>query len=786
MSLNEYSLLMKNKLTVFTLLLCFIGWAQDKSSTSDELEKTYLEYINIPREVIFVHLNKGLYVKGEALAFNAYVFEKQTKQLSESTTTLYCEILDNDQNRVGVKMLKVVNGTVSNQFDISEEYKPGTYTFKAYTNWLRNFPENNHFEANFTVVDREELNNNYEYNEVENIDAQFLPEGGHLLEGVINTVGVVVKKENGRAFKNASGYILENDKKITEFYTNHLGIGILTMKPKLGVNYKAVLKLTNHNVEFDFPIVRERGVSLAVNSEDQIIIQLNTNESTLESIKGNTYKVMVHNGSKSFVIDTQLEDYKTILIIDKDQLDEGIQIITVFNEKNVPILERLLFIHKEKNRAYVSKATVSKRRTDSVFFNLEFANIINDSTGYSKLSVSILPQETLAYEENSDIYSQIYLKPYVKGEIEKAPYYFNKINRKKKYELDLLLLTQGWSSYSWDSIFKKDQQIKYVFETGITARLEIKKRNHRKFMIHKLQHTNLDVIEIPKNEESFKVNGLFPKEKEQLLLSYINSSGKIKRTSLNAYFSPSSIPSFNKSSDLGFAILPTIKVDSEPFFEDAEELETIVINADKIRERNLKNTSRGTVDYFNDFKRNSTQLVTYLSNRGYRTSNYNGQFILEDPRRSSNGPPIIVIDGAIYRDTSVLINFTFDQVDYIEIFRNGTGAPQYKRPNQGDVIKITTNPKLRRKISLDRISEFSFPIHYSSNKEFYKPKYSLINSDFYNYYAVYDWKEELSISNSNNVNFSCRYNGSQAFKLIIEGVTSNGQLIHEVIDLNLD
>lgn len=777
---------MKNNLPVFILLLCFIGWAQDKSSTSDELEKTYLEYINIPREVIFVHLNKGLYVKGEALAFNAYVFEKQTKQLSESTTTLYCEILDNDQNRVGVKMLKVVNGTVSNQFDISEEYKPGTYTFKAYTNWLRNFPENNHFEANFTVVDREELNNNYEYNEVENIDAQFLPEGGHLLEGVINTVGVVVKKENGRAFKNASGYILENDKKITEFYTNHLGIGILTMKPKLGVNYKAVLKLTNHNVEFDFPIVRERGVSLAVNSEDQIIIQLNTNESTLESIKGNTYKVMVHNGSKSFVIDTQLEDYKTILIIDKDQLDEGIQIITVFNEKNVPILERLLFIHKEKNRAYVSKATVSKRRTDSVFFNLEFANIINDSTGYSKLSVSILPQETLAYEENSDIYSQIYLKPYVKGEIEKAPYYFNKINRKKKYELDLLLLTQGWSSYSWDSIFKKDQQIKYVFETGITARLEIKKRNHRKFMIHKLQHTNLDVIEIPKNEESFKVNGLFPKEKEQLLLSYINSSGKIKRTSLNAYFSPSSIPSFNKSSDLGFAILPTIKVDSEPFFEDAEELETIVINADKIRERNLKNTSRGTVDYFNDFKRNSTQLVTYLSNRGYRTSNYNGQFILEDPRRSSNGPPIIVIDGAIYRDTSVLINFTFDQVDYIEIFRNGTGAPQYKRPNQGDVIKITTNPKLRRKISLDRISEFSFPIHYSSNKEFYKPKYSLINSDFYNYYAVYDWKEELSISNSNNVNFSCRYNGSQAFKLIIEGVTSNGQLIHEVIDLNLD
>ena len=54
---------------------------------------------------------------------------------------------------------------------------------------------------------------------------------------------------------------------------------------------------------------------------------------------------------------------------------------------------------------------------------------------------------------NTNIEAAFLLTPYLKGYIEKPSYYFNNTDRKKLIELDLLLLTQGWSKYDWNDIF---------------------------------------------------------------------------------------------------------------------------------------------------------------------------------------------------------------------------------------------------------------------------------------------------------------------------------------------
>jgi hypothetical protein len=86
----------------------------------------------------------------------------------------------------------------------------------------------------------------------------------------------------------------------------------------------------------------------------------------------------------------------------------------------------------------------------------------------------------------------------------------------------------------------------------------------------------------------------------------------------------------------------------------------------------------------------------------------------------------------------------------------------------------------------DQESAYDFPIHFSKPKEFYTPKYSIINSDFYNDYGVLDWKGNLSLDKTGTVRFTTTYNGSTNFKLIVEGTTKSGRLIHEVIDINLE
>ena len=43
-----------------------------------------------------------------------------------------------------------------------------------------------------------------------------------------------------------------------------------------------------------------------------------------------------------------------------------------------------------------------------------------------------------------------------------------KTNRKKLIELDLLLLTQGWSKYDWKDVFYTPITYQYESENGIT------------------------------------------------------------------------------------------------------------------------------------------------------------------------------------------------------------------------------------------------------------------------------------------------------------------------------
>ncbi|QJP33078.1 hypothetical protein F0365_00930 [Nonlabens sp. Ci31] len=760
---------------------------QNRALSTIDLEKTYSEYTNLPREVVYVHLNKGLYIKGEALAFSAYVFVKKNKLPSESTTTLYCEILDSNKNRVEVKMLRVLNGQVSNQFDISENYPSGSYTFRAYTSWLKNFPEeNNHFETSFTVVDPEEVKSNYEEGTESSIDAQFLPEGGHLVEGVINTVGVVIKDQRGFGVKNIEGIILENNIKISDFKTNHLGLGRLNIQPRLNATYKAIVISENNPYEFSFPKVESKGVALSVSSiKNDVIVQLKTNQLTFTQLEGKEYKIMFHNGSSSIVQPVVMKNMESIFKINSKELSEGIQIITVFNEENKLVLERLFFNYKNFSKLNLETASVKKDQ-DSLKFILRFEQFQNDSITNGNVSVSTLPQSTKSYTENEGIYAQVYLKPYLRGVVEQAPYYFKNLNRKKKSELDDLLLTQGWSSYNWDAIFEGPPIIDYPFETGMSAQVTIQKKRQRKFMIHLMRYSKMGFIEIEKDKETFDVNGLFPVEDEKFTISYMPKSGKLKSTSVIPNFSPQEIPVFHKQMKTLNSISPVQKMTFEPFYFDSEVLDTIVIDVDAIRKKNIKDKSRGRVDYFDNFKRSSILLVPYLNSYGYTTSYYNGEFKLTDTRRSSNGPPVIVIDGAIYRDISILQNFTFGKVDYVEVFRNGIGAPGFSRPGDGDIIKIFTDPKFGRGTMADQESAYDFPIHFSKPKEFYTPKYSIINSDFYNDYGVLDWKGNLSLDKTGTVRFTTTYNGSTNFKLIVEGTTKSGRLIHEVIDINLE
>ena len=237
------SLRLPKSLVLVLSFLCSILWVHTASAQkTDAIVDAFIDYTDTAREVIYLHLNKSTYIKGESIGFTAYVMDKKEKMPSLLTTNLYVSIEDMNQNPIKQQLLRVNNGVTSNVIDIDDKFATGSYIVKAYTNWSRNFKEPNYFATTIKIIDPA-TDAYVDTERVETaIDAQFLPESGHLLANVVNKVGVVIKDTKGYGLSNASGKVFDNDGQLlTSFEVNHLGIGQFLLKPSVGDAYSIVI-----------------------------------------------------------------------------------------------------------------------------------------------------------------------------------------------------------------------------------------------------------------------------------------------------------------------------------------------------------------------------------------------------------------------------------------------------------------------------------------------------------------------------------------------------------------
>ena len=203
---------------VLVYSLTLFSFLSINAQNNSEIIDAYEDYTEAPREISYVHLNKSTYIEGEMMGFTAYVFDKFTKSLSKTTVNLYCTISDSTNKVIKKKLIKVNNGTSSNIFNIDSLFTSGKYTFKAYTNWMLNFKEPNYFEQQFFVIGPDIQSEVKTTKRETNFDIQVLPEGGHLLANVQNSIGIIVKNSLGIGLANATGKILDqNNVVITTF-----------------------------------------------------------------------------------------------------------------------------------------------------------------------------------------------------------------------------------------------------------------------------------------------------------------------------------------------------------------------------------------------------------------------------------------------------------------------------------------------------------------------------------------------------------------------------------------
>ena len=792
----------KISLICLSFFSAIITYSQEKND--DELFNSYQSYIQLPRETCYAHLNKSTLVSGESLGFTVYLFDKYTKRSSVVTRNVYCTLETRSGKVLKKQMILANDGVASGLFEIDDVFPSGNYVFKAYTNWMKNFEEPNFYTQYIKVNNPDDFS--YEDDEdYYEIDAQFLPEGGHLILDAKNTIGVVIKDDYGFGMSNLTGIVTDsNGNEITNFTTNGFGIATFEFTPESRRVYKV-----NFNDMEETSITLEtgeaKGVAMSLSDlNDKIAIAFRTNYMTLPEIKDKTFKMAISNGNQLNVSDIKFgENSEVKLLISKIDLFSGINIITLFNEDNKPVLERLYFNHNGIEVLTTDKPSVKKLQ-DSLELSLTARSI--DRNKLHNLSVSILPEGTKSYNHHHNIISSTYLRPYVKGKIENAKYYFTNVDRRKKLELDHLLITQGWSSYSWTNVFNNPPKKQYEFEDGLVINANVNTTKGNKFLIYPQQNTPTITLDVPDGQRSFSVRGLLPTAGEIFKIGVINKKNQVDKPNLYVQFTPSAIPELKQRySVLKFKDVNSYKYSSRlPILDESwgriEQLGVVEVSAKRYENRveKIKRLNKGRVEFFNDVQRkNTTDFASYIATKGFR--------VFQDPRdpRSllitinrrttfQDGMdqlrPIIYLNNMIIDpdDHRFLMDLDMTTVDYIIVDKQGLG--EGIRGSNG-VIKIFTNSQLRTReyeVQLEPGQEIEVPLSFEAPKKFYAPKYDEYNSDFFKAFGVIDWYGKCSLSDDGTLKLKIKDTLSDKINIYIEGIANDGSFVSDfkTIDIN--
>lgn len=802
------------------VVLCFYSvYGQDQQSDLD-LITVYDDYTEMERELVFAHLNKSIYIKGESIGIKAYIIDKYSKQLAIQAGNLYCTIADENGSIVESKLLMVENGTATGDFSITEKYTSGHYTIKLYTNWMRNFNEDNLYAETIRVIDPSIEQKLVQQSKSDELDAQFLPEGGHLLADVENVLGIVIKNDKGLGVPDIEGNIVnESDEVVTNFKVNQFGIGKCLLTPKKGSTYKAKFKYGEQEFKVDIKDIDSNGVTLNLSPlRDKVALTIRTNTETLPTINKTYFKLVIHNGNALKEITFKFNDeIEVIKVISNQDLFSGLNIFTLFDANNNPLLERLYFNYEGVHLLQSGNVSASIAN-DTIAVSLPYNNEITNSA--NTLSVSVLPIRTNSFH-HQNIVSQFFLQNYLKGYVEKAHYYFQEITPKKTFELDMLLITQGWSSYDWNTIFNNPPDYDFDYESGISYTINSSDDFDKQLMIFPTLNHPMKLVTLTKDDNSYTASGLFPINNEEVRIRQINANGKITKPDLYIQFDPIKIPEISMGLkpliiDSANRQLQQIDMSIAASFNQIERLDEVLITKKKdyTKIEKLNNRSVGTVEEMDaDMVRRYRTLDRYLRDKGFFVQNSNnnnlGDFVIlnntinsfrdrfveneylagkglsPEIGQEASSIPIVYLDDVILgQNLNMLQNMSLEDIEWIEVNKSGVGGGL--RAGGAGLIRIKTRPTFRNDNNTENVyASYEIPLKFNVPKTFYVPEYTAYDSDFFKEFGVIDWFPNMKLDDKGQLNLKITNNQIREFKVFVEGMVDDA-FVSEVKTITLN
>ncbi len=664
------------------------------------------------------------------------------------------------------------------------------------------------------VGDRKILNKDFNLKTsiLEN-DIQFFAEGGNLLSGIETKIGFKAINSNGLGVDVKGLVVDQSGKEVAQFKSQHLGMGNFTFTPKLGENYTAKVTYANGvKKDVKLPAVTNDGMSLAVTQQnDSVYIKINTTDSFLEKNKNQAFYIVAQNGNSLFYAAQSVLRLKTYtIILPTDNLPNGLLQVSVLRPDYKPYAERLTFI---KRRDFVKidlkPDFAAYKGRQKIKFNLESVGGLDPGQG--NYSVSVFNVAKVPYDENKEptIYSNLLLSSYILGYIEEPNYYFNAKNPNRAADLDNLLITQGYSSFSYSDIAEgKAPVLKVLPEQGIDVTGTIRRKEgmpwEKARLLFQIPDKHFSLTGTTDKEGRFEFRNLIFKDSSEVIINARNNvNSKDIRIMVDGETYPSLIRNINRPSNVlnmdSFmsAYLANSKIERRSAFM----LQEVVVKAEAVKKPSHSDHSalsglsmQPDREVSGDQFQGCNILTNCLSMAGLIYIDY--QLYLSKTYNQGNKTPIeIYIDGMPV-DVNYLSSIDPNGIASIEVFNSDGLSGINQRNSTLGVVVINMKEIKKVKMSKDQLKELFPPNNvltikpkgYSEERHFYVPKYSgpKTSLQFTDYRTTIYWNPIILTDKTGKGSFEF-YNSDDKgpYRVVLEGVDINGNIARSVFEYKL-
>jgi len=424
-----------------------------------------------PVEKVYLQVDKNYYAAGDDIWFKAYLTMGSRHELSEISSVLNVELINNDKGLIEQSVkLPVVSGLTWGDFKLPDTLKEGLYTIRAYTKWMRNAGTEYFFDKTINVGNaimqnvltkkESKLIKQKQHSATQKIasdktDIQFFPESGSLVYGLASRVAFKAIGSDGLG-KDIKGVVVDDQNhEIIQFSSRHLGMGVFNLLPVNGKTYKAIITLPDGSVNtIKLPLPSVSGYVLHIKDADSLTIEVKI-EASRDLIQTNQgINLIAQSGNQVYyAAKSNSMSSSFFAIIPKNKFPSGIVQFTLFSSNGEPLNERLVFI-KNNDQLKLSIAAggnFSPRGKTRINFS---AKNQQGQPVFGNFSVAVVDETKAPVNEaaESGIFSSLLLTSDIKGYIEQPGYYFAAANDHTNADLDILMLTQGYHRFEWKQI----------------------------------------------------------------------------------------------------------------------------------------------------------------------------------------------------------------------------------------------------------------------------------------------------------------------------------------------